>query len=164
MNMILIGMPGAGKSTIGIILAKTLGYSFVDTDLAIQKVSKKLLQDIIDKDGINTFLKKEEEVLLSMDTQNTVIATGGSAVYSQEGMKHLKSLGKVIYLKVELSEIEKRLKNIKTRGIAMSKAQSIKELYIERCSLYEQFADIIVDCINMDVEGVINRIVEELKY
>ncbi len=146
MNYILIGMPGSGKSTIGVLLAKELGLDFIDTDIVLQRKTGRNLCDIINSEGIDTFLKIENEVLKSISTEDAVISTGGSAIYCYEGMENLKKYGTVIYLKVELDELKKRLNNIKTRGIAMEKGTTIDDLFCERTPLYEKWADITVLC------------------
>jgi len=151
MNLTLIGMPGCGKSTIGIVLAKAIGYSFIDTDLIIQNREGKLLQQIINDNGSACFLNAEESALLSVSADNTVISTGGSAVFSQKGMEHLKHNGITIFINVSLPNIEKRLQNIKTRGIAGAESQSIEEIYNKRMPLYEKYADYIIDCDSLDI-------------
>ena len=131
-NIVLIGMPGCGKSTIGVILAKTLGIGFIDTDLIIQQREKRLLQDIIDKDGIDFFLDCEAEAVKTVECDNVVIATGGSVVYREDAINHLKNDGKIFYLDVPLDEIKKRLSNISTRGIAAKKNDSIENIFAEK--------------------------------
>ena len=140
-NIVLIGMPACGKSVTGVVLAKSLKMNFLDTDLLIQEEAGKGLQDIINNDGIEVFKKLEEQVISSVTVQNTVIATGGSAVYYDSAMKHLKENGIVVYIEASLSVIKKRLKNIKTRGVAMEKGQTISSLYEMRVPLYEKYAD-----------------------
>lgn len=162
-NIVLIGMPGAGKSTIGVLLAKALGMSFIDTDLVIQEREGKLLQEIIDLYGLDEFLKKEENAIVSLNCKSTVIATGGSVVYSEKAMNHLKQNAIVIYLKIEYKEIERRIKNISTRGIAMNKGQSLLDLYNERIPLYERYADIVIDCSGKGMEKIIQEIIKMLK-
>lgn len=157
-NMILIGMPGAGKSTIGVVLAKTLGYLFLDTDLLIQQLEGALLQDIVNTKGVELFKKIEEDALISLHVDHTVVSTGGSAVYSAKAMHHLRSLGTVIYLQLPFAEIERRINNITTRGLAMDKGKTLHDLYQERLPLYEQYADVIVDCDGAGVEEVVAKI------
>ncbi len=160
-NIVLIGMPAAGKSTIGVLLAKSLGFEFIDTDLIIQKQTGRLLQDIIDSDGLDTFCIAEERAILSVsETENTVIATGGSAVYSRESMLYLKKNGAVYYLSLPSEELLPRLKNIKTRGIAMRKGQSVEEVFNNRRALYEEYCDIKVDCLGKTAEDVVAEIAD----
>lgn len=162
MNIVLIGMPGCGKSTVGVLLAKSLLCDFVDTDLTIQNKYGKSLCDIIAQDGIEVFKQKENEVLSALTCDNCVIATGGSAVYGKEAMKNLKQNGKTVYLKLSPAEIESRIENIKTRGIAMKNGCTITELYAERAPLYEQYADITIDCHKMTAEECVNAIAAKL--
>jgi shikimate kinase len=161
-NIVLVGMPGAGKSTVGVILAKTLGMDFVDTDLEIQRSHGRLLQDIIDESGIAGFLRAEEQTILKGSYNHAVIATGGSVVYSSKAMAHLKKGAVVIYLKVDIGTLQRRINNIATRGIAMSRDQTLNDIYLERTPLYEQYADIIIDCSNKDVEGAVESILGRL--
>ncbi len=158
-NIILTGMPAAGKSTAGVLLAKAVGMSFVDTDLVIQKKESRVLMDILGKDGLNEFLKMEEQAILSVNVDNTVIATGGSAVYSSRAMNFLKSTGSVFYLRVAYKEIESRISNIKTRGVVIREGQSLADLYAEREPLYEKYADHIIDCTLCDVEDTVYSII-----
>ena len=144
-NLILIGMPASGKSTLGVMLAKLLGYDFLDTDLLLQKRAGRHLQDILDEDGIHRFKALEEETLLSIDCTRTVIATGGSAVYSDAGMAHLSSLGTIVYLYLPLSAVEARLYNLASRGVVMEKGETLAHLYAERAALYERYAHIVFD-------------------
>ena len=160
-NIILIGMAGCGKSTIGVLLAKTLGHGFLDTDLVIQKREGKLLQQIIDVDGLDRFKRAEEEALLSVDTDDTVIATGGSAVYYDDAMKHLKSGGKCVWLSLPYPEIEHRINNIKTRGIAIAPGMTLRDVYDERQPLYRRYADITIECTG-DAEENVRAIAEAL--
>ncbi len=159
-NIVLIGMPGAGKSTIGVLLAKTLLSDFVDTDLIIQKKYSCSLCDIIENQGRKAFIEIENNVIADCDFHNSVIATGGSAVYGEKAMKKLKESSTVVYLKLPLSELTKRLSNIRTRGVAMKKGTTLKELYDERCPLYEKYADITVNCENLTAEECVNKIVD----
>ena len=162
-NIVLIGMPGCGKSTIGVILAKTLGIGFVDTDLIIQQRENRLLQDIIDKDGIDFFLDCEADAVKTVVCDNTVIATGGSVVYREDAINHLKKNGKIFYLNVSLDEIKKRLNNISTRGIAANKNDSIENIFIEREPLYKKYADVIVDLTDSTVEQSVEEICKKIK-
>ena len=161
-NIILIGMPASGKSTAGVILAKVLGKKFVDTDLYIQDRENKLLRDIIKEKGLSGFLSIEEDVLSALDETNAVIATGGSAVYSVEGMNHLKRIGKVVYLKVGKEELFKRLKNIRERGVVLRDGETLEEMYDERCRLYEMYADVVVEEDGSSIEETVERIADEL--
>lgn len=161
-NIILIGMPGAGKSTVGVILAKSLLMDFTDTDLIIQKKTKKALCDIINEKGTDYFIGLEEEIILGEEFVNSVIATGGSAVYGEKAMQKLKDNGICVYLKVELPELIKRLGDITTRGIAMDKNTGIPELYELRSPLYEKYADITVNCTGKTPEECVDIAVNEL--
>ncbi len=157
MNIVLIGMPGCGKSTVGVLLAKVMQYGFVDCDLLIQKRYSSSLQNIIDTKGLDFFLDAEEETIMLIDEDNAVIATGGSAVYSQKAMEHLKKNALVVYISLPLEEIEKRLTNIKTRGVAMEKGSTVARLYKERSPLYEKYADITVNTHNLGIEETVEK-------
>ncbi len=160
-NIVLVGMPAAGKSTVGVLLAKSLGFAFVDTDLVIQQETGRLLQDIIDKDGLDAFCIAEERAVLSVKAKGgTVIATGGSVVYSREAMLHLKRCGTVYYLELPPEELLPRLLNIKTRGIAMKPGQSIEDVYRIRRGLYEEYADITISCHGKTSEEVVTEIAD----
>jgi shikimate kinase len=143
-NIVLIGMPGSGKSTVGVLLAKMLGMNFIDADLLIQQREGMKLYEILAQKGNDYFARVEEEVNASIEAENTVIATGGSVIYGEKAMEHLKSIGKVVYLKVPLRELERRIKNFATRGIQMAPGQTLGDLYAERVPLYEKYADITV--------------------
>jgi len=163
MNCItLIGMPACGKSTVGVILAKTLGKNFVDVDLIIQEQEGKLLQEIIDEHGILYFKKVEEKILKSLDLENCVIATGGSAIYYDAGMSNLSKLGTIIYIKLPYETIKSRLDNIETRGIILEEDQTLKDLYDQRTPLYEKYADITIDGETKNPEEVIARILKSI--
>ena len=162
MNIVLIGMPGCGKSTIGVLLAKALMLDFVDTDLLIQKKHSKTLSEIIDSEGLEAFKEKESEVLSEISFENSLIATGGSAVYSKSGMENLKKDATVVYLKLSPSEIKGRIKNIKTRGIVMEKGVTIDSLYHERAPLYEKYADYVLDCEGLTLEECVSALSEIL--
>lgn len=157
-NIILIGMSGAGKSTAGVLIAKALGKSFTDTDLLLQQHSGMLLQEYINKNGNDAFLALEEELLSSVYCEDTVIATGGSAVYSDRAMRHLCKLGTVVYLHVSLDEIKRRIGNSYSRGIVYRNSETLDGVYAERLPLYEKYADITVDCDGKSTDEVINEI------
>ena len=157
-NVILIGMPGAGKSTIGVVLAKNLGYKFVDSDLVIQETEGKLLHEIISEVGDDGFREVENRVNASMEITNTVLATGGSAVYGKEAMEHLKKIGSVVYLKQSYEEIKHRLGDLSKRGVSIKKGQTLKDLYDERVPLYEKYADIEIDCSNKQLRDIVKEI------
>ena len=161
-NIVLIGMSGAGKSTLGVLLAKALAKSFVDTDILIQQKVGKRLQDIIDTEGVESFMKMEEEVVSALDTENTVIATGGSVVYSDRAMSALLRDGVCVYLHVDFEEIAARLSNITTRGIVFKNAHTLREVYEERLPLYKKYADITVTCTEHSVEESVECIIKGL--
>lgn len=161
-NIIIIGMPGAGKSTMGGILAKTLGRNFIDTDIVAQETSGRLLQEIIDNEGTGAFLESEEKMILSLHLQNAVVATGGSVVFSGNAMEHLRKDGIVIYLKISFEEMVRRLNNITTRGIVLAAGQSLRDMYNQRVPLYEKYADITIDCSDGDVEKCIGNVMNGL--
>ena len=160
-NIILIGMPGCGKSTIGVVLAKNLGFRFIDSDLLIQEQEHRLLHEIIEQDGLDGFNRIENQVNASIDTDSSVIATGGSVVYGHEAMAHLKEIGTVLYLKLPETELQKRLGDLNQRGVAIKEGQSLHSLYQERIPLYEKYADITIDCSGREIRdcvSVINRL------
>lgn len=162
-NITLIGMPGAGKSTLGVVLAKVLGYQFLDSDLLIQKEEKRKLSKIIEEEGIEGFKNIENRVNASIETDETVIATGGSVVYCEEAMEHLKSIGKVVYLKLSYKSIAKRLGNLKGRGVVLKKGQTLKDLYDERIPLYEKYADIVIDEEGKNLEATLQAFLDKYK-
>ena len=143
-NLILIGMPASGKSTVGVVVAKRIGYEFVDTDLLIQKQEKRLLKDIIETEGNARFLEIENQVNLELDCERAVISPGGSVVYCEEAMQHFKEIGTIVYLKVSFEEIQKRISNLKGRGVVLREGQSFLEVYEERTRLFEKYADYTV--------------------
>ncbi len=145
-NVTLIGMPGSGKSTVGVLLAKFLGYGFLDVDLLIQQQQDALLQEILDRRGVAAFLDAEEQAVLGLQCDEHVIAPGGSAVCRERAAFHLKELGPVVYLRVELEELQRRIQNLSTRGIAMEPGQTLADVMAIRAPLYDKYADIIVDC------------------
>ncbi len=159
-NIILIGMPASGKSTVGVILAKLLGMDFIDTDIVIQQRYGLRLNEIIERYGIDEFLKREEQTLLSIDVTNTVISTGGSAVYSETAMKHLSEGSKVIYLKVELDDMKNRLKDIKERGVVLRPEESIDKMYKTRSKLYERYADVTVSEVGKSIEDTVHMVMK----
>lgn len=144
-NVILIGMPGAGKSTVGVVLAKLLGYQFIDTDLVIQEKEGRLLKEIIADEGNAGFLRIEDKINSEIQAEHSVIAPGGSVVYGENAMRHFKEIGMVVYLKASYETIDERLSNLEGRGVVLKEGQTLKDLYKERCVLYEKYADVIID-------------------
>lgn len=145
-NIVLIGMPGSGKSTVGVVLAKMLGLGFIDSDLLIQEEEGRLLPDIIKEEGIDGFIAIENRVNKSIEVKDRVIATGGSAVYGAEAMEHLRKIGIVVYLQWSYEEIEERLGDLEERGVVLKPGQNLHTLYEERCPLYEKYAHITIEC------------------
>jgi shikimate kinase len=163
MNIVLIGMSGAGKSTIGVLLAKALGMDYVDTDIVIQQQEGRLLQEIIDNDGIEKFMEVEEKTVSELQLKNCIISTGGSVIYSEKAMNVLKQEGQIIYLHVPFEEIKRRLINIKTRGIVIKKGNSLKDVYEERAPLYTKYSDKTLDCSNKDIEHCVKEMIEKIQ-
>ena len=161
-NIILIGMPASGKSTVGVILAKILGYNFVDADIVIQENEGRKLSEIIETEGIDGFIDVENRINAGIETQKTVIATGGSVVYGKEAMDHYKNIGKVVYLKVDMDTLTKRLNDVKQRGVVMRDGQSLISLYNERTILYDRYADITVDEKDHSMEEVVADVLAAL--
>ena len=161
-NIILIGMPGSGKSTVGVLLAKTLGYGFLDTDLTIQQREGALLQEILDQRGLEAFLNAEEAAICSVACSETVIAPGGSAVCRAGAIGHLKELGTVVYLQVSLEELEGQISNMSSRGIALSPGQTLADLYSCRAPLYEKYADVTVDAGGQTLEETVAAVLRAL--
>ena len=161
-NIVLIGMPGVGKSTAGVVLAKVLGYEFIDADLIIQQQEGKLLREIIAEVGTDGFIEVENRVNSQIEVEKSVIATGGSVVYGKEAMQHLREIGTVVYLKVSYDILEKRLHDIKGRGVVLKDGQDLRGLYGERVPLYEKYADITVCEDNLNVEQTVEKITEQL--
>lgn len=161
-NIILIGMPGVGKSTVGVILAKIMGYQFIDADLVIQQQEKRLLKDIIESEGVEGFIEIENQNNALIDGENCIIATGGSVVYGKEAMNHYKEIGIVIYLKVNYDILEDRLRDIKGRGVVFRDGQDLRSLYEERSILYEKYADIIVDEGQYSIEDTVSKVLEAI--
>ena len=161
-NIVLIGMPGVGKSTIGVILAKVLGYSFIDTDILIQEKTGKLLSQVILERGIDEFINIENNVNKELSVVKSVIATGGSVVYGKEAMEHLKSIGKIIYLKQDFERINERVSNINGRGVVLRDNQTFLDLYNERTPLYEKYADITLEEGNLSIEDTLKKLLNKL--
>lgn len=159
-NIVLIGMPGAGKSTVGVVLAKVMQMDFCDTDLLIQKQTGCALQKILDTNGLENFLQTESSIVSALECDRCVIATGGSVVLSENAMEHLKRIGTVVYLRVSFEAVQKRIHNLATRGIAFSEGQTLSDIYMQRVPLYEKFADITVECSELDCRLVVERIRE----
>ena len=157
-NIILIGMPGAGKSSVGVVLAKSLGYNFIDSDLVIQAETGKRLFEIIEEEGIDGFLAVENQINAKLQTHHAVIATGGSVIYGEEAMEHLKSIGKVVYLKVSYESLRKRLGDLLKRGVAIRNGSTLLDLYNERVPMYERYADITVDAQDKGIREVMEAI------
>lgn len=161
-NIILIGMPGVGKSTLGVILAKVLGYKFIDTDIIIQEEEKCLLSELIDKFGVEGFIKIENKIVSKINVDNTVIATGGSVVYGEDAMNTLSSLGNIVYIRQDFKTIQKRVDNIQGRGVVLKQNQTFEDLYNERIKLYDRYADIVIDQENKDVEETLKLVLKQL--
>ena len=162
-NLVLIGMPGAGKSTVGVVLAKVAGYKFVDSDLVIQEQQGKLLHELITEHGLDGFLEIENQTNASLDMTKSVIATGGSVIYGKEAMEHLREIGLVVYLKLSLESIADRLGDLRQRGVALKEGFGLKELYEERIPLYEKYADIVIDCEDKPIREITEEITEAYK-
>ncbi len=160
-NVILIGMPGSGKSTVGVVLAKKLGYRFIDSDLVIQEKCGKLLYQLIEERGEAGFLMLENEINASITAEGAVIATGGSAVYGKEAMRHFREIGQIVYLKLPFEELEQRLGDLHERGVVLKKGYTLRDLYEERIPLYEKYADITIACEGKDIRSVMEEIYEK---
>ena len=160
-NVILIGMPGSGKSTVGVVLAKKLGYRFIDSDLVIQEKYGKLLYQLIEERGEAGFLMLENEINASITAEGAVIATGGSAVYGKEAMRHFREIGQIVYLKLPFEELEQRLGDLHERGVVLKKGYTLRDLYGERIPLYEKYADITIACEGKDIRSVMEEIYEK---
>jgi shikimate kinase len=163
-NIVLVGMPGSGKSTVGVILAKLLSRNFIDTDILIQTSEQRVLQDIVDTQGYMALRRIEERILLSLDCKAHVIATGGSAVYSESGMERLHAKGFIVYLQVDLPTLESRVRDFTTRGLAKRPDQTFVDLFQERTSLYSRYADLTIGCIGLTHEEVCARIIDQLPF
>ena len=144
-NITLIGMPSAGKSTIGVLLAKRLGYSFIDADILIQETEGRLLKDIIAQEGMDGFLAVENRVNAGIKASRSVIAPGGSVIYGREAMEHLKEISTVVYLKMSYEELERRVGNVVDRGVALKEGMTLRDLYEERTAYYERYSDLTID-------------------
>ena len=164
-NIVLIGMPGCGKSTVGVLLAKALQMDFIDTDIVLQQQQGKKLQEIIDQVGNDAFLKMEEDCVRGLECDQTVVATGGSVVYGKEAMRRLHENGLVVYIRLPYEEIERRLSNLATRGVTLKKGQTLRNLYDERIPLYEKYAHVVIDAEHQwlrDTVKVIRQRLEQL--
>lgn len=157
-NIVLIGMPGAGKSTVGVVLAKHEGFGFLDSDLVIQEKTGLLLHEIISREGDEGFRQVENRVNASLQVRHTVIATGGSVIYGREAMQHLRRIGTVVYLKLSCPSIAERLGDLKERGVTLKKGQTLQQLYDERVPLYERYADITIDCEEKSIREIVAEI------
>ncbi len=162
-NIILIGMPGAGKSTIGVVLAKVMGYRFTDSDIIIQEKTGRLLHEIIEEEGIEGFNAIENKINSEICTDKAVIATGGSAVYGGEAMEHFRSIGTVVYLKLGYKDIVSRLGDINERGVVIKEGQTLMDLYNERIPLYEKYAMLTIDCTDREIRDIVKEIKARLK-
>lgn len=161
-NIVLIGMPAVGKSTVGVILAKLLGYIFIDTDLVIQEKEGTLLKNIISERGIDGFIETENKIISGLKVKKSVISTGGSVIYGTEAMKNLGENGTIVYLKLDYSKLKYRLGNIKNRGVVIRDGQSLSSLYKERVPLYEKYADVIIDENGCNIEKTVEKIIDGL--
>lgn len=162
-NIVLIGMPGAGKSTIGVVLAKNLGMSFVDSDLVIQEQEGKKLHELIEEHGLDGFLEIEGRVNASLNPKSAVIATGGSVVYCEEAMDHLNSIAVVCYLRLSYEGIRERLGDLAERGVVLREGQTLKALYEERVPLYEKYANLTVECENKNIREIVMELAKRLR-
>ena len=158
-NITMIGMPASGKSTVGVLLAKRIGYQFIDSDILIQNQEKRLLKEIMAQDGLEGFLAIEEQVNRGMQADRAVIAPGGSVIYGKTAMEHLKEIGTVVYLKISYEDLEKRLGNLVDRGVALKDGMTLRDLYDERTELYEKYADVTID----ETGKTSGKVVDELR-
>lgn len=161
-NIVLIGMPGSGKSTVGVVLAKVMGYQFIDSDLEIQRQEGKRLSVLIEEHGIDGFIEIESRVNAELWAEYCVIATGGSVVYTERAMKHLKEIGTVVYLKLSYEQLKERLGDLRCRGVVLRGGQTLEGLYEERVPLYEKYADITIDEAGLNVEETMEKVVERV--
>lgn len=162
-NIILIGMPGSGKSTIGVVLAKVLGYNFIDSDLLIQESEGRLLKDIIAEDGTEVFIETENRINSHIEAHRTVIATGGSAIYGKEAMEHFNNIGIIVYIKLSCKTISSRISDLHQRGVLFGNAKDLSELYNERTPIYEKYAYLTVDGEKKEIRDMVSIIVEQLR-
>lgn len=161
-NIILIGMPGVGKSTVGVVLAKRMGYRFMDSDLVIQEQTGKLLHQMISENGTDGFLAIEDRINASLKADNTVIATGGSAVYGETAMAHFRDIGRIVYLSLPFEELKERLGDLSERGVVLKPGQDLQGLLEERTPLYERYQEIEIDCSQKQIREIVEEIVEKL--
>jgi len=161
-NIVLIGMPGCGKSTVGVVLAKQMAMDFVDSDLVIQRETGTRLSALLDQYGDEGFREIENSINARLDVKQSVIATGGSVIYGEEAMRHLKEIGMVVYLKLSYEQIEDRLGDLHARGVTIRPGQTLRDLYNERCPIYEQWADLVVHCDHMRLREVVLYIADRL--
>lgn len=157
-NIVLLGMPGAGKSTVGVLLAKKLGKVFLDTDLLIQEQEGRLLKDIIREDGLERFIETENRINTSVKANNAVIAPGGSVIYGTEAMEHYKEIAAIVYLQLSYETVSGRLGDLAERGVVCRAGQTLRSLYEERCPLYERYADITVPCDGIEIGEVLELV------
>ena len=156
-NLVLIGMPGAGKSTVGVVLAKRLGFRFVDSDLVIQEKHDRLLHELIEEYGVEGFWKIENDVNASLNQRKSVIATGGSVIYGNDAMEHLRAIGTVVYLQLPYEEVADRLGDLNARGVTLQEGQTLRDLYDERVPLYEKYAHRVIDCHNKRIREIVEE-------
>ena len=161
-NIVLIGMPGAGKSTVGVVLAKKMGMRFVDSDLVIQDTYGKLLHELSEEHGVEGFWKIENDINASLEMQQSVIATGGSVIYGAEAMEHLRQIGTVVYLKLPYEEVEERLGDLNARGVTLQPGQTLADLYAERTPLYEKYAHVTVECSGKTLREVMEEVADKV--
>lgn len=162
-NIILIGMPAVGKSTVGVVVAKRLGYKFIDTDLLIQEQEGKLLREIIAEKGTDGFLQIEDQVNAGVDASQAVISPGGSVVYCENAMKHYQEIGTIVYLQASYTTISRRLRNAKKRGVVLRGGQTLKDLYDERVELFEKYAQVTVCEDGLEIEETIEKVLKTLE-
>jgi shikimate kinase len=162
-NIVLIGMPGAGKSTIGVVLAKNLGIAFIDSDLVIQETKNKKLHELIEELGLDGFLEIEGRINASINPKAAVIATGGSVVYCENAMKHFNEIATICYLKLSYKSIEERLGDLQERGVVLKEGQTLRSLYDERVPLYEKYANMTVECENKNIREIVMEIAKRVK-